>query len=170
MAEITIDRAELETLLLQARLFEKRLVRLLEQHPKQKRSPPKVTVSAADWNPSDATLDWIAQRWGPIDYTAALQDFKDFFASNPPKSPGMWDAMLKKNPVFAGKLTRKQISKASNSASFDVKARAREIYMDLKSGQYRVMLDEFIGNDRLAVNWLLENSFVMTKNGEVVIK
>ena len=168
MAKITIERSELEAILHQVEVLEDRVVRLLDQNPKQKRGTPKNTVSVADWTPSDDTIGWITGRWGPIDYSDALQDFKEFFAANPPKSPGMWDAMLKKNPVFAGKLSRKQFTKAKDS--FDVKSRAREIYHELKSGQFNISPDEYIGNDRIVINWLLDNSFIEIRNGYVVVK
>jgi len=168
VAEITIERSDLEAILHQIKLLEDRVMRLLNQHPKRKRGTPKNTVSVADWKPNDATIAWIAERWGTINYSEALQDFKDFFASNPPKSPGMWDAMLKKNPVFAGKLSRKQFTKAKEN--FDVKARARDIYHELKANQFNISPDEYIGNDRIVINWLLDNSFIEIKNGYVVVK
>jgi len=168
VAEITIERSDLEAILNQVKVLEDRIVRLLDQNPKRKRGTPKNTVSVADWSPNDATIGWIAERWGAIDYTEALQDFKNFFASNPPKSPGMWDAMLRKNPVFAGKLSRQQFTKAKES--FDVKARAREIYNELKSNRFNVSPDEYMGNDRIVINWLLDNSFIEIKNGYVVVK
>lgn len=151
------ERQDLADILNQVNRLQARLAKIVGDvdKPKRLRRTDNV-VKASAWEPDDKTLGWIAKTFPGVPYTDALSNFVDYWDDQcVTKTPAQWGAMLRKNPVFAGKMWSHM--RNSTAPKGDITIRARDVWKQIKDG---TLVERAHVKDREALRYLIDQKYV----------
>jgi hypothetical protein len=113
----------------------------------QKTLQKQPLMTAAEWYPdTDWVAEFVAEKWGAVDYGSARKDFVDYWqATGVRKTRSGWRSTLRNNPVFRSNMDKMAASSGvpTKGSVEDATEMARELYRKLKAtGRDRFKLGE----------------------------
>jgi len=151
------ERQELAEILNQVNRLQARLAKIVGDvdKPKRKRRTDNM-IGAAEWEPDDKTLGWIAKTFPGIPYAESLEQFKDYWdAEGGVRTTAQWGAMLRKNPVFTGRMSRHM--RDGKAPTGDITIRARDVWKQIKEG---TLVERAHVKNREALRYLIDQKYV----------
>jgi hypothetical protein len=113
----------------------------------QKTIQKQPLMTAAEWYPdTDWVAEFVAEKWGAVDYGSARKDFVDYWqATGVRKTRSSWRSTLRNNPVFRSNMDKMAAASGvpTKGSVEDATEKARELYRKLKAtGRDRFKLGE----------------------------